>query len=105
MTNLPPPPTLPKPPVTPKSKPALTNVDALTHVIKTVFPSYIVEVENFFTFFGFNNIGDFMTMDEKDFKTPFSYVVDTTKFYSLNPSRVKLLCTLQFGICHNLPHL
>jgi hypothetical protein len=36
-----------------------------------------------------------MTMDEKDFQTPFSYVVDTTKFYSLNPSCVKLLRTLQ----------
>jgi uncharacterized protein YeaO (DUF488 family) len=52
-------------------------------------------LEGFFDFFGFNNINDFMTMEEQDFKTPYSYAMYTTKFYLSSPSVTKMLCALQ----------
>jgi hypothetical protein len=36
-----------------------------------------------------------MPMEEQDFKNPYSYAMDTTKFYLLSPSVTKMLCALQ----------
>ena len=94
MTSLPPPPPLFTPTASSVATP--TANDALKHIIKTIFfPNAAVELEAFFEYFGINNVNDFITLEEADFKINYSNAKDTSTFYALSPLIQKMLCALQ----------